>query len=239
VTQEPKQEPAHLKDHRAVISFRSALVGAASLLPVPGVAEALAGALRRGLMRHVTSLRHVDIEDEAVDALLAEAPGPRRFTVYSALSGAVAFLKPRRALRRMVAALQILHGIEEGVRMFQLATLVDHYCTMHHLGPSIGVDKARRLRRVIDESTITAQRELAAEAINQIATQAGRILVELPGWAWGHIKRTGEPPALPSLAGLSRTTHELIANLSVRRYLGRLTETFDRKWSGGTVITVN
>ena len=50
MTQDSKQEPGHLQQNRAVILLRSALVGAASILPLPGVTEALTGALRRGLM---------------------------------------------------------------------------------------------------------------------------------------------------------------------------------------------
>lgn len=235
----PGNMPGHLKDHRSVIFLRSVLVGAASILPLPGVSEALTSALRRGLLRHVAGLRHVDIEEEAVDEILAEPPKGKRFTVFSALNGAASFLKPRRSLRRMVVALQFVHGIEESVRVFQRATLFDHYCAMHHLGAGVGVDKARRLRKTMDEASGMAQRELVGEAITQLVTQTARVLLALPGWAWAHIRRTGEPPALPSLLALAQTTNELVANLSVSRYLGRLAEAFDRKWSGGTVITVN
>jgi hypothetical protein len=228
-----------LKENRSVILLRSALVGAASVLPIPGVTEALTGALRRGLMRHVAGLRHVDIEEDAVDELLSEAPKSGRFTVFSAVNGAVSFLKPRRALRRMLVALQLVHGFEEAARVFQRATLLDHYCAVHHLGASITVDKARRLRKAMEEASGTAQSELVGETISQLVTQAVRMMMALPAWVWSHIQRTGEPPALPSLLGLAQASHELVANLSASRYLGRLAETFDRKWSGGTVITVN
>jgi len=239
VIEDTKQEPGHLQDNRSVILLRSALVGAASVLPLPGVTEALTGALRRGLMQHVAGLRQVDIEEPALDALLAESPKQKRLTVFSALGGLVSLLRPRQAFRRMFIGLAVLRGVEEGARAFQLATLLDHYCAVHHLGPGISVDKARRLRAVMDESTTIAQRELAGEALTQIATQAGRLILAVPTWVWGQIRRTGEPPALPSLAGLVQSTQEMLASLSARRYLGRLADTFDRKWSGGTVITVN
>ena len=73
MTEETKQEPAHLHDNRSVIILRSILIGAASVLPVPGVTEALTGSLRRGLMQHVAGLRKVDIEEDALDAFLAKS----------------------------------------------------------------------------------------------------------------------------------------------------------------------
>lgn len=234
-----KHEPAHLQDNRAVIILRSALVGAASVVPVPGIGDALTGALRRGLMQHVAGLRHVDIEEDALDALLAESPKQRRLTVFSAVGGLASLLRPRKALRRMFVGLQVLRGLEEGARAFQMATLLDHYCAVHHLGPAISVDKARKLGEVMAEASVLAQRELASEALTQLATTTLRLFTAVPVWIWGHIHRTGEPPALPSLAALVQLTQQFLATVSARRYLGRLSDSFDRKWSGGTIITVN
>ena len=234
-----KHEPAHLKDNRPVIILRSALVGAASVLPVPGVTEALTGALRRGLMQHVAGLRHVDLEEDALDALLSDSPKPKRLTLFSAIGGLATVLRPRQSLRRMFIGLQVLRGIEEGARAFQAATLLDHYCAVHHVGAGISVDKARRLRATMAEATALAQRELAGEALTQLATHAVRLLTAVPTWVWAQIRHTGEVPELPSLAGLVHSTQEFLSSLSARRYLGRLSDSFDRKWSGGTVITVN
>jgi hypothetical protein len=239
VTDDTKHEPAHLQDNRAVIILRSALVGAASVMPLPGITDVLTSALRRGLMQHVAGLRHVDIEEDALDALLAESPKQRRLTVFSAVGGLASLLRPRKSLRRMFVGLQLLRGVEEGARVFQMATLLDHYCAVHHLGPAISVDKARKLAAVMAEASALAQRELAGEALTQLATQAVRLLSAVPVWVWSHIRKTGEPPALPSLAGLVHSTQELLASLSARRYLGRLSDSFDRKWSGATIITVN
>lgn len=239
MTEDPKYEPAHLQENRKVIILRSALVGAASLLPLPGVTDALTGALRRGLLQHVAGLRHVDLEEAALDELLAESPKQKRLTLFSALGGLASLLKPRQAFRRMFVGLAVLRGVEEAAKAFQQATLLDHYCAVHHLGPAISVEKARRLRSVMGQASALAQRELAGEALTQIATQMGRLLVAVPTWVWSQIRRTGEPPPLPSLSGLVQTTHELLSGLSSRRYLGRLSDSFDRKWSGGTVITVN
>ncbi len=239
MTEENKQEPAHLHDHRSAIILRSILVGAASILPVPGVTEALTGSLRRGLLQHVAGLRKVDIEEDALDALLADTPKAKRLTLFSALGGLASMLGPRQALRRLFIGLQVLRGVEEGAKAFQLATLLDHYCAVHHIGAGISVDRARKLRGVIDAASAGTQRELAGETLTLLASQGMQLATAVPTWVWAHIRRTGEAPALPELPSLMQTTHELLAHLSVRGYLGRLTDTFDRKWSGGTVITVN
>ena len=47
------------------------------------------------------------------------------------------------------------------------------------------------------------------------------------------------PGPLAPLPVAVEIIRELLATLSARRYLGRLADSFDRKWSGGTVITVN
>lgn len=239
MTEDTKQEPAHLHDNRPVIILRSVLVGAASILPVPGVTEALVGSLRRGLMQHVAGLRKVDIEEDALDALLADSPKAKRLTLFSALGGLASMLGPRQTLRRLFIGLQVLRGVEEAAKAFQLATLLDHYCAVHHLGPGISVDKARKLRSVMEEASANTQRELAGETITFLAAQGMQLVTAVPTWVWAHIRRTGEPPALPALPSIVQATHELLGHLSVRRYLGCLTDTFDRKWSGGTVITVN
>src|SRR3569832_1826176 len=97
------EAPQHLQEHRSLILVRSALIGAATVLPVPAVGELLARALRRGLVQHIVSLRHVDIDDEAVEALVTEPTERRRLGVLAALGGLASLFGRRGRFRRLFA----------------------------------------------------------------------------------------------------------------------------------------
>lgn len=229
---------AHLSENRAVILFRSALVGASTMIPVPLVSDLLAQMLRRGLLKQVASLRHVELEKEAIDVLLTDSPERKRLGVLSMVSGVFAWLKPRGRMRRMVALLQLLRGIEEGVRIFHLATLLDHYAAHYHAGGVLKEADATKLRAAMDEAVEGAQRDLATEALNGALTAIGRLVMAVPGWMLDKIRRGEEPAELP-ISGLADQTKELLQDLTLQRYLGRIANTFDKKWGGAAVITVS
>lgn len=229
---------AHLSENRAVILFRSALVGASTMIPVPLVSDLLTQMLRRGLLKQVASLRHVELEKEAIDVLLTDSPERKRLGVLSMVSGVFAWLKPRGRMRRMVAFLQLLRGIEEGVRIFHLATLLDHYAAHYHAGGVLKESDATKLRAAMDEAVDGAQRDLATEALNGALTAIGRLVMAVPGWVLDKIRRGEDPAELP-ISGLADQTRELLHDLTLQRYLGRIANTFDKKWGGAAVITVS
>lgn len=241
MTQSEKNDysAAHLSEHRPVILFRSALVGAATMLPVPLVSELLAQTLRKGLLQQVATLRRVEIEKDAVEALLTQSEERQRLTVLSALSGLFAWLKPRGRLRRMVAGLQFLRAVEEGVKIFHLASLLDHYAANYHGGGSIKVPDARKLRAAMDDAVDSAQRDLATDALNGVLTAIGRLIMALPTWVMDKVRHTQTAPELPTLASLAEQTRELLHDLTLQSYLGRVAGSFDKKWSGTAVITVS
>jgi hypothetical protein len=201
------------------------------MIPVPLVSDLLAQMLRRGLLKQIASLRHVELEKEAIDVLLSDSPERKRLGVLSMVSGVFAWLKPRGRMRRMVAFLQLLRGLEEGVRMFHLATLLDHYAAHYHAGGVLKESDATKLRAAMDEAVEGAQRDLALTAI-------GRLVMAVPGWVLDKIRRGEEPAELP-ISGLADQTRELLHDLTLQRYLGRIANTFDKKWGGAAVITVS
>ena len=232
----PKPEPQ--TEHRAVILFRSALVGAATMLPVPLVSDALAQTLRRSLLQQIASLRRVEIQGEALDTLLSESEERQRLTLLSGLSGLFAWLKPRGRLRRMVTGLQFLRAVEHSVRIFHLASLLDHYAANYHAGGVIKEADARKLRDAMDDAVHTAQHDLATQALNGALTALGRLIMALPGFVFNKVRHTEPAPSLP-LHEVAEQTHELLRDLTLQSYLGRLAGSFDRKWGGGAVITVS
>lgn len=232
---DPKTQE-HLEDHRAVILLRSALIGAATALPVPAVGDMLAGALSRGLIYHVARLRYVDIDEAAVDELLTQSPKKQRMTILSAVGGLLSLVGRRVKLRRIFAGLAVLRGIEAGARAFHVATLFEHYCARHHTGLVIHAADARRLRDTIDEAMDSTQREVGSAVLDQVATQGLRMIQIVPKWAWAQLTHGVAQPPLPAFAAIAHEARDWLADLSVRRYLAHVVDSFDRQWSGGQPV---
>lgn len=229
---DPKTQE-HLEDHRAVILLRSALIGAATALPIPAVGDMLASALSRGLIYHVARLRYVDIDEAAVDELLTQSPKKQRMSVLSAVGGLISLVGRRIKLRRVFAGLAVLRGVEAGARAFHVATLFEHYCARHHSGLVIHAADARRLRDTIDEAMDTTQREMSSALFDQVATQGLQLLQIVPKWAWAQLTHGVAQPPLPALAAIAHEARTWLADVSVRRYLAHVVGSFDRQWNGG------
>lgn len=227
------EAPEHLQEHRVLILVRSALIGAASILPVPAVGDLLATALRRGLVQHVAGLRHVDLDDEAVEVLVAAPEDRKRLGILSALGSLTSLLGRRGRFRRLFVGLVVLQGLEESSRAFHLATLVDHYCARHHVGAGLAPAEAKQLRASIDEAIRTAQSDLAGETLDRLVALGSRVFQIAMSSLSARLQRGPvDPQALPNLSVLAERTQEFVRDLSVRRYVARLASSFDRKWGG-------
>ncbi len=229
----PAAETEHLAVHRQAILFRSALVGAATGIPLPGVGELLAEALQRGLLYHVAQLRYVDLDEAAVDAMLAGEEKKSRLGVLSAISGVASLLRRRKQLRRLFFGLAVLNALQEGSRAFHTATLFDHYCARYHTGAGVLSSEAQRLRSTIDQATEAAQRELASAVLEQIILQGTRLAQVAPPWIRAQINHQPDAlPPLPALLAVAAEAKSSLRILSARRYLAQVVHKFDQKWNG-------
>lgn len=231
---EPTGEPSptsHLEAHRSVIFLRSVLIGAATAAPAVG--DFLVPALKRGLMQHVSGLWHLDIEDGAVEALLAENDKVHRLSMLTMVGGFLAVLRKTGRLRRLFVGFTILRGIEETSRAFHLATLLDHYCARHSVGATIHEREAKRLREIADAAVAAAQQQVAATFLQNAVEQGLRVLQAVPSWALAKVGRVpaAPPPPIPEVAQGARS---LFRDLSARRYLANVINSFDRKWREAT-----
>lgn len=224
------QATGSLNEHRQVILVRSVLVGAAKMLPMPGLSDMLGAALSRGLVYHVAQLRYVDIEDGAVEALTASPDKQGRLNLLSALGGLLSLLR-RGRMRRLFAGLAVLNGIEAGMRAFHTALVLDHYCAHHHTGVAIGAEEARRLRQTIDESVRAAQRSLGGAVLDQVIKQTQRFFQTVPPWVWAQLKRADAMPPLPALQALAHEAKKSLGVLSLDRYFNHVVQNFDQRWN--------
>jgi hypothetical protein len=213
------------------IIWRAALVGAASALPLPGVNDLVSTALYRGLIFHVTGEHHVEIDDNAVEVLLAEAPRQRGLGALSAVSGMLSLIGRRTRLRRLASGLAILQAIEVGVRAFQLATSLDHYCTKHHTGAAIRDEQARRIRDTSVAASSAATHDLIGVGAEKLFSETLGLIQGAAGWVWARVTRNPSPPTIPSGKELLSHAQSVLANVSVGKYLGLVRERFDRRFA--------
>lgn len=229
---DPSHDAApHLAEQRPLILLRSALIGAASAIPVPGLSDMLTTALRRGLLLHVATKRHVDLDDEAVEVLLAETPKQQKLGAFSVFGSLISLLRKRGVMRRLFFGLAFLRAIEEALRIAHRATLLDHYCAQHHVGLAVHAEQARKLRKVMDEAIGGARKELLAESLDRLLTEGKQVAESAPQWVSQHLTHLPHladvPPAVRTAA---QHTHAFLRDLALRRYLGRLVQSFDQKW---------
>lgn len=221
----------HLESHRGVILLRSVLIGAATAAPAVG--DFLAPALKRGLMQHVSGLWHLDIDDGALEALLVENDKVHRLSLLTMVGGFMAVLRRTGRLRRLFVGFTVLRGIEETSRAFHIATLLDHYCARHSNGATIHERDAKRLREIADAAVSAAQQQVAASLLQNAVEQGLRLLQAVPTWALAKIGRApSEPP--PPIAEVSQGARSLFREVSVRRYLTNVVNSFDKKWREAT-----
>lgn len=213
-----------------VILARSVLIGAANMLPLPGISDKLGSALTRGLVYHVAQLRYVDIEEAAVDTLVAPAEKQGRLSILSTLGSLVSLLR-RGRMRRLFAGLAVLNGLEEASRAFHIAMLLDHYCAQHHSGVAIRVEEARKLKQTMDEATRAAQRTLGGKVLDEVITQTQHFFQKVPSWIWAQIKRADAMPPLPALQALAHEAKNAVSVLSPPRYFSNVVQNFDQQWS--------
>ena len=229
------ESTAHLDAHRSVILFRSALIGAATAAPAVG--EMLVPALQRGLIHHVLGLWHLDIEDGAVEELIAVGPKAQSLSALSVVGGLLAVLRRTgrlRRLRRLFVGFTVLRGLEETSRAFHLATVLDHYCARHSVGAVIRPNDARRLRDAADRAVAAAQRETGSRVAETLVNEGLKLIQAIPTWALTKLGKAQAAGSLPQVAEVVAETRAALRDVSARRYLASVVNSFDKKWSEAT-----
>lgn len=227
-TEQAEQEASSsLEAHRAAILLRSVLIGSVTL--VPGVGDLLVGTLQRGLLRHVAGLSHIQLEDKAADELCTMTATTQRLSAVSILGVVATILKRSVRLRRFVAGLALLKGIEETSRAFHVATMLDHFCAHHSVGTSIGVGEARRIREAAEAAVLETQREVAGAVLDGVVKHSLQVLRAVPTWVLAKLGRSAAEQARPALEDLRREAKAAISSASAKKYMSRLIEKFDSK----------
>ncbi len=230
----------HVGENKRLVMVRSVLVAVANVLPLPGVSELLVDLSRRGLVEHLAREHRVELDAGVSSVLLEEAPAVQRLGILSSLSKLGTLLRRQKQLRRLFTGLQVLNAAEAGFRAFELGTLFDHYLSTYHMGQSLSEDQARTVRKTLLESCRSTEQELLSDAISGLAMAIGQVALALPGYVWARVaSQGGTALTLPELHALTQSAQKLLSDLRLQNYAKKLTEHFDRKWSGPAVITVS
>lgn len=170
--------PRHLDTHRPLILERAAVAQAAALLPVPFVDDLLADAARSTLLRRIATARGVGATDEALSILsritLADDSAP------AAAASHLSRRLLRRTFRRLAVAVQLVGHAGDFANTFAIATLFDHYCALHHVGPGLDGPAATRLRAAIDAAIADARRGYAGSGLRRLAGRTSALLLSAP-----------------------------------------------------------
>ena len=132
VTLQDSSRFSHLAQNRGLIVRRALLASALNgLVPVPIMDDILSGRVRAGLYMKLAASRQVDLPAASAE-VLAEGKSGSAWRTITFAAAALAALK--LAWRKLFALLAAGRGAEDMATIFQVATLIDHYCARLHVG---------------------------------------------------------------------------------------------------------
>ena len=252
VTLQDSARLEHLAQNRRLIVRRALLASAlGGLVPVPMMDEVVSGRVRAGLYIKLAASRQVDLPATAAEVLAESKTGS---TVRNLTLLAATLVALKLAWRKILALLAAGRGAEEMATIFQVATLVDHYCARLHVGGPITRPQAARLHAVIHQSVGHTAKTALVAAFRDGGKILGSSVTEAPRWlsrsltrhAEHWLRTSGHPEA--AFAGwpsdeseeerswLDRAAHAVEQRLASlgNEYLGELVDDFEARWRDPT-----
>jgi hypothetical protein len=169
---------AYLADQRRAIIGRSLAASIAGALPVPFLDDWAIGAILGRGYRKLAAAHQVDLDDDAVKALVFGSQSPPSLTELAA-SG-IALRIAGRAARRMMLVIATINRARSAARTFTAMTLFDHYCARLHTGAALDGPTALALRGEIAKSIDITPGALAVHPFRRGALAAARATLRAP-----------------------------------------------------------
>jgi hypothetical protein len=169
---------AYLADQRRAIIARSLAASLAGALPVPFLDDWAIGAILGRGYRRIAAAHQVDLDDDAVKALVFGSQAPPSLTELAA-SG-IALRIAGRAARRMMLVLATINRARSAARTFTVMTLFDHYCARLHTGAALDGETALALRGEIGKAIDGTPGALAVHPFRRGALAAARATLRAP-----------------------------------------------------------
>lgn len=168
----------YLAAQRRTIIARALAGSLAGALPLPFLDDWAVGAVLGGGYRRIAAAHHVDLDDEAVKALVFGTSSPTKLADI-AVGGVVARLAGRAA-KRMMLALATINRARSAARNFVVMTLFDHYCARLHTGPALDGATALALRGEILKAIDNTPGALSFHPFRRGALSAARATLKAP-----------------------------------------------------------
>jgi hypothetical protein len=249
-------ERGYLGAHRRLILARAVAASIVGVIPVPVLDDWLVRAVLGGAYRRVAAAHQVDVDEDAVTALVHGKTTPP--SLADLAGGAIVSRLVTRGWKKLLLAVTAINRARATARTFLAVTLFDHYCARRHTGLGLDRERALAVRDVIIEALDRTPGTLSFEPFRRGALAAARATIKAPleladlasaGALRRLLARTSssevaEPEAVDEVDAaleaqlnakngvLSRTVTAIELQLSaeVNPYLDRLIETFDELW---------
>jgi hypothetical protein len=169
---------AYLAPQRRAIIGRAIAASLAGALPLPFLDDWAIGAILGRGYRKIAAAHQVDLDDEAVKALVFGEQRPPALADLAASGIAVRIAG--RAARRMMLVLATINRARSAARTFTTMTLFDHYCARLHTGAALDGPTALALRGEIGKALDNTPGALAVHPFRRGALAAARATLRAP-----------------------------------------------------------
>lgn len=172
------QRRDYLADQRRTIIARSVFGAIVGAIPVPFLDDwAVGNILGRGYKK-IAAAHQVDLDEDAVRALVYGKTQPPKLANMAASS--IAYRVATRTARRMMLAVATINRARSAARTFVTMTLFDHYCAKLHTGLALDGETAMALREEIARSIDNTPGALAFHPFRRGALSAARATLKAP-----------------------------------------------------------
>ncbi|MEO8707348.1 MAG: hypothetical protein ABI867_45390 [Kofleriaceae bacterium] len=168
----------YLDGQRRTIIARAVAGSIASALPIPVLDDWAVGAIVGSGYRRIAEAHQIDIDDEAIHALVHGTAKPR--SIFSIATGGVLMRLAGKTAKRMMVVLATVSRARSAARTFMTMTLFDHYCARLHTGLAIDSATALALREEIGRAIDATPGALSFHPFRRGAMAAARATLRAP-----------------------------------------------------------
>lgn len=168
----------YLAGQRRMIIARSVVGSLASVLPVPFIDDWAKEAVVGAGYRRIAGVHGVDLDRQAVSALVHGTTNPPSLT--SIAASGIIYRIAGLAAKRALFALATANRARAATRTFVTMTLFDHYCTKLHVGGALDGKTALALRQEIDGAILQTPGALGFAPFRRGALGAIRATLRAP-----------------------------------------------------------
>lgn len=168
----------YLTPHRRLIVSRAVAAAFAGAMPIPFFDDWVVGAILGNGYRRIAADHQIDLDDQAVKALVFGKSQPT--SVFGLAIGSLAARLATQSAKRMLLAVSAVRRARSAARTFAAMTLFDYYCARLHTGLGLDAERALALREEIDRALNGTSGALAFHPFRKGLASAVRATLKAP-----------------------------------------------------------